>query len=87
MKNKPDLRGSYSVLLGKFIRELCDRAHFSERDLADELGRRPNFIDELIQGKGSLEFVEFIEIAGLLRLDPQEAVREFQQRLRDAERQ
>ena len=85
MKNKPEPRESYSVLLAHFLRELCDRTNTPQADLANELGRPVDFIDRIAEGTENLQFVEFIEIAKLVGLDPVEAVKEFRERMPNGE--
>ena len=53
-------------------------AGFTQQKLADRLGRPQSFVAKYENSERRLDVVEFLEIAGILKIDPHQIIREIE---------
>ena len=70
---------SYQTLL-TLLRDLRERAGFTQFALAESLGNTQTFISKIERGERRIDVVEFIEICDALGVDPFAALREYVKR-------
>jgi len=69
---------SYQTLL-TLLRDLRERAGFTQLALAESLGNTQTFISKIERGERRIDVVEFVEICEALGVDPMVAFREHLQ--------
>ena len=70
---------NYQTLL-TLLRDLRERAGFTQLSLAESLGNTQTFISKIERGERRIDVVEFIEICDALGADPVATFREYLQR-------
>jgi len=70
---------NYQTLL-TLLRELRERAGFTQLALAENLGNTQTFISKVERGERRIDVVEFMEICEALGVDPVAAFREYLKR-------
>jgi transcriptional regulator with XRE-family HTH domain len=78
-------RPDYRLLLG-ILRDARQRHGVSQVDLATRLGNTQTFVSKCERGERRIDFVEFIEFAEAIGVNPELLVTEYMKQRRNAKR-
>lgn len=75
--NRPDPKPDRTQFALRHLNELRKEARVSVKELCRRIDKKPDFFDNLEDGKESLTLEDFVDIVRALRFDPTEALDEI----------